>query len=131
MLANLTPLQQFKLRPQLRLQAHAQQQHQPRRAAMDIHRVPSGGLGAGVGGGLGGGLMDTSGTNSLSGGLGPMGMDGNMGPTGIAGNNGPGAGGFRNVGLGLGVPAGGTGYGSLSSGTGLDGGGSVGGWGIR
>ena len=91
------------------------------------HRVLGGGLGAGVGGGLGGGLMNTSGMNSLSGGLGPMGMGGNMGPTEIAGNNGPGAGGFRNIGLGLGVPAGGTSFGGLSTGTGLDGGGAPGG----
>ena len=86
--------------------------------------VRSGELDAGVGGGLGEGLMNTSWTNRLSVGLGPMGMDGNMGLTEMAGNNGPGAGGFGNLGLGLGVPASGTSFGSLSSGTSLDGGGA-------
>jgi len=127
LLAQSTPMQQLQQRHQLQQQAHAQQQHQAQRAVMEMHRVLSGGLGAGVGGGLGGGLMNTSGTNSLSGGLGPMGMGGNMSSTGMAGNNGPGAGGFRNVGLGLGVPAGGASFGGLNSGTGLDGGGASGG----
>jgi hypothetical protein len=135
LLAQPTPLQQLQQRQHQQQQAHAQQQHQAQqnqRAMMEMQRVLSGGLGAGVGGGLGGGLMNTGGTNSLSGGLGPLGMGGSMGSTGVVGgSNALGVSGFRNgggggLGLGLGMPVSGAGFGGLSSGTGFDGGGASG-----
>lgn len=74
---------------------------------MEMHGALSGELGTGVG------LMNTSGTNILSGGLGPLGM-------------GLGVGEFR-----VGLPESDASFKGLSSGTGLDGVGaaSVGEWG--